>query len=370
MLSIKTQRNMRYFNKLVGVFVTIIIFTFSNCKKQTTLNQIPTGNSKDSPISPYVFNWETATSMPVSPLVAIPIYLPWQGTVGGVDGNIVNDYKSADGWRLVWNTFGPNARPDLSTQPGGYYFALYNVFRGILRFYLYIPPGFQSPSSYIAHGLSLYPNLSTSSSMLNFMGTDIIDLSSNKTNIVKTSGTGVNFLGSWLSMDYEIAYDPNIANQVSSNVALQWNTAAVGVTTYNLAGSGTTTGTVSTPAGGFDLTSTLGNLTTGLAEISGLNQLSLLKNASDFQKNATSAVGGALGNTVSGFFSGILGGIAGNSTTTDVNLKTSFTVTGSGTTPIQLNAPHFPIPGESDQQTANLQIPNYTSTMGVFNCIS
>ena len=126
----------------------------------------PIQNSRQTIIT-YVMDWEAGDYLPSSPANVVPF--PWKGLIGSNSSFLVQDYKSSDGWNLVYNTFSPTASPYFSTMPpGGLYFALYNRYRGLLRFYLYSPPGWIASSSNIQHGLSLSPTGSTSSSMLNY----------------------------------------------------------------------------------------------------------------------------------------------------------------------------------------------------------
>ena len=166
-------------NKYLGSFLLIIFVAFAvlfgGCKKnlgnQVSINNVQT---KDGfPNQP--FDWEN--SMVMMPTVTNdPAHnpsLPWSSQSGSyVDPNIISDYKSSDGWVLVYNTFNPTYYLS-NLANGGLYFALYNKYRGLLRYYLYVPSGQFGGGAEIQHGLSVYGNYSTS--MLNFEGSDIVN---------------------------------------------------------------------------------------------------------------------------------------------------------------------------------------------------
>ena len=105
------------------ICLILILFCFASCKKESNITVISVIQKSKSPIPPAIFPWETATYMPFSSPLTIPA--PWAGAVGGIDGNIVSDFKSSDGWSMVYSTFSPTST---YTQPGGLYFALYNHF--------------------------------------------------------------------------------------------------------------------------------------------------------------------------------------------------------------------------------------------------
>jgi hypothetical protein len=83
-------------------------FLFSSCKKENLKQSISLDNIKSKDAPNYDFNWETATAMPVSPSSTYDPPMPWQSQSGSyIDAALVSDYKSNDGWVLVYNTFNP-----------------------------------------------------------------------------------------------------------------------------------------------------------------------------------------------------------------------------------------------------------------------
>jgi len=246
-----------------------------------------------------------------------------------------------------------------------------------LRFYLYIPPGTSTPTSNITHGLSLYPSGSKASSMLNFDGNDITDLSYNKSSVVKTNNQQINMLGNWIACQYEIAYDPNISSQslMFPNLGLQWNSQTFNISSLTLNGSqtGTLTGSITNPSTGFDPSAIIGSFASAALQIYGLSGVSsLLAHAtnsgdSSFLSSISGGISGGLGNSVTGIFNAIFGGNSGNSQEVNLTMNTNISLAGSITNSIGITNPFFAIPGQSNQTTANTIIPNYLSIMGVFN---
>jgi len=357
------------FNLLVALLLIL-----ASCSKKNEDIRLEVSNTKNAPIAAHPFDWETATYMPTNPANVVPV--PWQGPVGGIDGDIANDYHSTEGWELVYNTFNPNVSPYVGQlPPGGLYFALYNKFRGLLRFYLYIPEGTATPTSSIAHGLSLYPQGILTSSSLNFGTGDVIDIDVNNSSILKTSSQQLNLMGNWIAAQYEIAYDPNLQNTSFPNLGLQWTARTLNITDISLKGTqvGTVSGTVSTPASGFNLESLVSNLAKGQMQLSGMSEINRLKakapagsSLSTLLNSLSSTVTGFLNGNVSGVFSAIFGK-NGSSQRVNLDLNTEIVVTGTAINSVGITNPFFVISGQSNATTANGLIPAYNVPLGVFN---
>jgi len=358
------------------ILLACVLFA-AGCSKETDEARINVSDTKNEPILASPFDWENATYMPTKPANIVPV--PWQGPVGGIDGDIANDYKKSEGWELVYNTFNTNASPYIGqTPPGGLYFALYNKFRGLLRFYLYIPEGTATPSSSIAHGLSLYPQGVSTSSLLNFGSGDVVDVSTNTSSILKTNSQQLNLLGNWVAAQYEIAYDPNVKNTSFPNLGFQWTARTLNITDVSLKGTqvGTVSGTISTPAGGFNLESLLNNISNGQMQVFGLSEINKLKAKAPADSplatllnSLSSTVTGFLNGNVSGVFSAIFGK-SGSSQRVNLDLKTEIEVTGTATNSVGITNPFFVISGQSNATTANGLIPAYNAPLGVFNVSS
>ncbi|SDQ01694.1 hypothetical protein SAMN05428975_5939 [Mucilaginibacter sp. OK268] len=373
----------------------LLILSIEGCKKDlisnTEADKSTTGTKKlVNSITPYSFNWETIDWMPTPPGQS-QIPPPWigQGSIASTFGiDVVNDHKAADGWVLVYNTFNPNAVGTLQNP----YFILYNKYRGLMRVYLYTTTQFVYPSTYIVDGVSVVS--SHGSSMLNFLGTDIVDPSQNQTNFSQiepapTDGSQPLAANKWYMLQYELAYDPQIATLSYQDIQLSWFTNFNSVSKISL--GGTETGTIKSPVsapgtalntalqkGGTVLgTGALGVIGQGILQdhgndSTGKNDLGL--SAGIFKslfKGVTGAISGAAGGipgAVVGLFSAIIGG---SSSTPTINLNLNSQITLSGT---QTTAGSFPssptsiyVPGTNISSSAQNYVPLYNQTLGVFN---
>jgi hypothetical protein len=359
----------------LSVLVPLVFFS---CKKN--IDQLPEAVS-DGPISmydvpAYWFDWEAGNYMPTPP-GTVPIFIPWvQGASKGFTSDIWSDIKKTDGWELVYNRFNPNE--PLSTNP---FFILYNKYRGLLRIYVYVTTSGFTNSDYLTDGLNLGPN-AINSSMLNFISQDIIDFNSNKTVATQIQGTQIS-TGVWYASQYEIAYDPNVANatyqQLGMNYTLKWTNISI----VDLQGTvqGTLKGTITTPASGFNLGNTLMN---GALQALGLtvfnnnkgpdanhpgtgNTLGLPAFVFEAAKNGLSS---GLSGVVQNVFNGIFGGNSNNSQqvslTLNAKIKLTGSITGSGAL-IPDPGLGLGVPGTSNSQIAPGLIPYYNLPMGVFN---
>ncbi|MGB8194272.1 MAG: hypothetical protein WCF67_20235, partial [Chitinophagaceae bacterium] len=268
----------------------------------------------------------------------------------------------------VYNTFNTTAL----TSPN--YFALYNKFRGLLRFYLYLPPGSPVPSTYINHGLSL--SGAANSSLLNYISGDVVDLANNVRNTTNIEKYQVQSTGSWYAFQYELAYDPNIPNLTYQDLNLSWNTAAVSVSQVNLYGNidGAIKGTISQPAstpsfagavqavtlGGFKLLSSYA-ITGGTAAAFGLPEkvFNALKGSVNnfFQ-----------GGKVSNILNAIFGGGGGSTQQVNLTLNAKIGLDGTITSVAGLSGNQTVIiPGITYNSSAAGYAPAYTQPLGVFN---
>jgi hypothetical protein len=318
------------------------------------------------------FDWDnpSTTTMPVAANSPV-VYVPWRSNGGTpLDPGIVDDYHKSDGWELVYNSFAPDNFPTAGTagvmatssgQPaGGLYFALYNRYRGILRYYLYIPPGLFGSSTQISHGLGIYTTGNTSK-MLNFEGVDIVDPSNNSTGFTKTNKDGVSVTGGWYAMQYQLAYDPAFANTSYPNPGFSWNSRSVSITQIYSEGVeiGSLKGTIVTPKPDFNwATAAL-----GVVEAVGTATLDPASNIKIVAGLAGAASGG-----LSGSAQGVLDGVFGSasSQTVDLSLSSNITTNGTATTfqPYELNA--MPFPGQN-LGTTNGVPPLITHPLGLFN---
>ncbi len=359
------------------ILLCALIIYSSGCKKEIHENNsisITNVPAKNGPIPPYLFNWETATYMPPpATATANQVLLPWNSGSSAIDPNIVNDYKSVDGWSMVFNTFTPTTV--LGDPNYTYFFTLYNRFRGLLRFYLWQPAS-TAATSYVNHGLSLY-TVNKTSSMLNFCAKDIVDPSTNQATFSQIlKGQIQSAEGTWFVYQYEIAYDPNVKNLEFTDLGLEWTSQWANVTNIVLNGiqTGTITGYIGDPAAGqFNFGSLL---TQGASTFLGSAYNSTLISVLDAGANPNAvgstapyndALNNALGGIVKGFFSAILGTNNNNTQTVNLSINTKMNLTGNMVSNGGIEDKKLVLPGQLNSQTANGLTPGYDAIMGVFN---
>jgi hypothetical protein len=362
------MKNLAYsFRGTFLLFMLAILFS-TGCKKD--LNGSVISNGSDG-IQPFPLNWETTDYMPTPS--GTTILVPWaNGSVKGFSSDIWYDYKSNDGWALVYNVFNNNSLP---ANP---WFALYNRYRGLLRVYVYVTNNGFVTSDYLTSGLNLSPN-AISSSMLNYIGQDIVDVTKNQSVISHIEPTQL-ATGVWYASQYEIAYDSKIATSTYQQLGLNWTLKWTSISQISLGGTqqGTINGTITTPAPSFNLGNTLMN---GALELTGLSVLQNNKGAaSDFSQNTLGLPGNAfkavqdglqsgLSGVVKNVFSSIFGGSSSNTQQVSLTMNTNINLTGNSTQ----GGAFFPdpglgigIPGISNSQSAQGYIPGYNNPMGVF----
>lgn len=357
-------------SNVLSIGLLIFIFFFTSCKKD--FNSSISANGSDG-IHPFPLNWETADYMPTP--FGTTILVPWaNGSVKGFSPDIWYDYKSSDGWTLVYNVF------NTTSLPANPWFALYNQYRGLLRIYVYVTDNGFVASDYLTSGLNLAPN-SIFSSMLNYIGQDVVDVTKNQTSISKIEPTQL-ATGTWYASQYEIAYDPNIATSTYQQLGLNWTLKWTSVSSISLGGTqqGTINGTISTPTPSFDIS---GLLTQGVLEATGLTIFS--NNAGGDKTNYTQNTLGLPGNifksiqdglqsglsgVVKNIFNGIFGGSSSNTQEVNLTMNTKIQLTGNSTQSgafIPDPGLGIGIPGISNSQSASGYIPGYNQPMGVFN---
>lgn len=222
------------------IFLLTIGMQSVSCNKEFVEHEL--GEMRPSPITraivPKEFDWENAEWMPTPPgQTRIPS--PWigQGSLTGQYGiEIINDRKKKDGWKLLYSTFDVSAPVELINP----YFALYNIYRGTLRIYIYINIPFIATSSYLQD--ALYLSSPRISSMLNFLGKDMVDASKPSTEFMQIQPaptTGVAPLGAykWYMMEYNIAYDPALAQIPYNDIQHCWSLGYIDVSKINMSGS-------------------------------------------------------------------------------------------------------------------------------------
>lgn len=174
----------------------------------------------------------------------IDVTPPWGSLVNVFATDAVRfDHFTSDGWVVVYNQFDvtrTNSRPVM---------ALYNKYRGILRWWWWNDQQPAGPSNYVSYALALDGN---NTSALNFTGEFAKDYTvrSYRPFAVKSNNPAyTNGLtkDAWYYFDTEFAYDPQIAGQPQASYSLIVNSWSTSVSKVRLSGdvNGTIQGTIS-----------------------------------------------------------------------------------------------------------------------------
>jgi hypothetical protein len=242
---------------LIGTKIACVIFLFflmavSSCRKDhksppekpLTVEEIintndpaqpvitvPTNNilQPSKPDYNFIFNWETATSMPV-PAGKPSVPMPWSDqAIKNYDPGLRNDYKKSDGWELVYNSFSDSLLFDHRI------FILYNKYRGLLRYYTYnaqpVSPSLSS-ARWLINELDLYlPG--DASPLFNFAGQFIVDVDVNTKNASLVEPWSLQESG-WYISQFEMAYDRNAANFPVPQNRISWGFVFAGLDAITL----------------------------------------------------------------------------------------------------------------------------------------
>ncbi len=324
-------------------------------------------SKQSSSIPSYPLNWENIEEMPTPP--GIPrILVPWaSGASRDFSFEVANDYRKANGWELVYNTFNTTVLEDKL------YFILYNKYSGLMRMYFYIPSttGF-IPSANMIHTMEIEGPHRVNSPLLNFSGQSVVDVNikSRFASIVEKPQVAP---GTWYAFQHELAYDQNASSQTSSSFFLKWPVRAAQITEVTLNGSveGSLVGSISIPGVNFSLASSISTtnnvVKNGFIKATGSsdsNDLSALGQA--FFSGAKKALEKAGG----GIVEGILGGLFGKNSdaptdNVDLKLEASINLKGTLTQNFLLNSRSFSVPGVDHSQLIGFA-PIYDEPLGVF----
>src|SRR6266496_2333402 len=97
---------------LKGVTFFLVISALFGCHQELHSPLTVGSNQIKASVAPYPFAWETADFMPV-PSGATPVPVPWGNGVSILYNPYIRyDYKSADGWKLLYNNFNTTASPN------------------------------------------------------------------------------------------------------------------------------------------------------------------------------------------------------------------------------------------------------------------
>lgn len=405
-----------------NMILLLFALPFVSCKKDIKSVEDITDDAivRIKGVIPATFDWKTVNYMPTPP-GQTPISVPWvgQGSLSALYGiDVIEDNRPEDGWVLLYNTFDANSPGPLQNP----YFILYNRYRGLMRIFLYLTGDFAIQSSHLTDGMNLVYN--GSSQMLAYMGTNFVDLTQphkSFTQIEKapTDNSLPMATNKWFMMQYEFAYDPQLATIPFNNMQLSWFTNFNTISQISLGGNveGTIKGTIAASGEGSNnvLNSALGNLgkiagTVGLSAVGSqfLNNASGTYPGSNFtydsQGNVTgtvshqannnlglpdglftsiktgmaaglSAATGNIPGAVAGVFSALFGGSsAPQQQTVSLNLNATLTLNGTSTTSGSFPASPTSVwvpgtQGLTASNTANIQgfIPLYENSLGVFS---
>jgi|AGTN01.3.fsa_nt_gi hypothetical protein len=393
---------MKELTKLLLILLSISFMLIVSCQDNQILNEPKEDDSalvvsvQTRAVNPYDFDWENADWMPTPPGQS-QIPSPWvgQGSLASTYGlDVLNDRKAFDGWELMYNSFDPNA-PGQLINP---YFVLYNKYRGLLRIFLYTTTQFYESSSNLQDGISIISSDNTS--LLNFVGKETINVRTTPTKSYSqihpkpADGTPPLASNKWYMMQYELAYDPNLATIPYNQIQLNWSLSSYNVTEVNLGGgiTGTINGTIgSASSTSSNIISELKDTGEGVGEgvlagvgltyitnntinsETGENKLKIpnhiFKALSTGVSSALSAVVGDIPGAVISILSGIFGGSSSGPTAASFNLNADISLKGTLT-----NAGSFPstpisfwVPGTNIAPDAVGYIPLYNRSLGVFN---
>jgi len=300
-----------------------------------------------------LFQWEKIDFMPGSPQ-SQAVLVPWgSGSSAGYAVDLLGDYQNKNGWELVYNMF--------TIQSTEFpYFILYNKYRGLIRMYWSEPSNYQeAPNGVLAHKISIGGSYANSSTMLNFADQAVVDVQQKSAfaSIVESANyPGAIATPQWQVLQFEIAYDPNISNQLQNSLSFNW---------YVISIKG------NTPAGslqkqGVDFTS--------VPALNGVSQL-LIRGANEAYnlfgngvidqtsyESLTKAVGGfSSANSQLRDYNLNDTGIGCNALKLDVSVNYSWTLNG-----YKNGIQNMAVPGYDQTNTLGLK-PNYNKVLGVFN---
>jgi hypothetical protein len=349
---------------LLNFFYLLISFSIIiGCKKNISIPEsIETNQAQNNAsITPFPFSWETADYMPTPP--GTPILVPWaSGSNKNFPVDIAFDFKKSDGWELVYNTFNTTAL----TSPS--YFALYNRYRGLLRYYLYLFPSTPTASTYVNHGINI--SGSATPHMLNYIGQDIVEINTKLRSTTGIQNYQLQSTGGWYIMQYEIAYDPSISSTSYQALNFQWYSKSINITALNLSGSinGTMTGSITQPGSTPNIGGTINSTVKGVFELLAKSALTaggtgLLPFQAD---KLLEGINSSSSGIVKNIFSAIFGGSSGSTQQITLSLNAQIGLSGSSTSSTSLADIGLVIPGLQDGLTSPGFTPGYNNPMGVF----
>lgn len=382
-----------YLVRDLSVFLLLLISVVScqDVLEKNEINDIPVTRG----VYPSTFDWENIDFMP-TPSGQTPIPSPWsgQGSIASLHGmDVVNDRKAADGWELLYNTFDSSQTAPLVNP----YFVLYNKYSGIIRFYQYLTTQFVQSSSYVHDAISVVSTHQTT--MLNFLGVDVVDISSKRQSYGQIQPTAMDdsrplASNKWYMMQYELAYDPQMSNLSYTDIALSWSMNYTNVVDFKLDGelAGKITGTIGSSSNELSKAGKKAGETVVVGVLAGVGDTFLQKhkaaegepnnNTLGLSNSIFTSVLSGVQKAISGAAKGIPGAISGlcsamfkgeNSGVKMVNLalQADITLVGTGTEggSFPSSPTSFWMPGTNIPSTAIGYLPLYNKPLGVFNIV-
>lgn len=213
--------------KHLFIYFIFSAFMFTSCNEEnifelnpeeTQNTKITQNGTKAAPIVSQYFDWENDTYIWYN---SNQLLLPWASTNTEIPLEIKPDFKKVDGWRLLYNTFMLN-----ESDP---FFALYNVYTGLVRIYIY-PTNQQYPNNTYTFGLGIATTSGNETSAMNFTWPEAKSSEDKQANpYVYKPGWNSNITSTpygiqnnyWYYNEFEIAYDPNIKNLSRGNLEMQ-----------------------------------------------------------------------------------------------------------------------------------------------------
>ncbi len=343
--------------------LVVLFFALSNCHQDDLplRSSVNIGKSDLTGAIPCVtWNWE-GTSDYMQTLTPNTLLKPWaSGSSILYDQTIRYDYKSADGWSLLYNNFDPTI-----ALPGQPFFALYNKYRGMLRFYFWIPSNSYTTSNYLEEYIRTSGS-SSSTTIFNAASQEITDPSVSRNFSESIKPYAIPSSGGWYVSQFQVAYDKDLSSKHYYDIGLLMDLKFWQITDEKLESTsvGSATGEIRSES------STLGNIV-----ISGAKAAFAIIDPADLP-SGLSYLGDILSDVASDGASGLIEGIGnlissgthsdGQKVDLAITLNTQTTGSSTASGAILTNY-GITMPGTVDATSASGYVPADNRKMGVFN---
>jgi hypothetical protein len=289
------------------------------------------------------------------------ILKPWANGISLLYDPVIRyDFRSIDGWSLLYNNFDPT-----KPLPSPAFFGLYNKYRGILRLYYYIPSNGYTYSNFIEEYVRTSPG-DAATTLFSSANTEIIDPSTPRNFSESIKPYAIPSFGGWYVTQLQLAYDKDLSSKHFTDFNLLEDANYWSVSDELLEGTsvGSAKGEIRSE------NNTLGNIATSGAKAA----FAVINKAN--VPSALSWVVDILNDVASDGASGIIEGI-GNLISTknhdevqqvDLAISLNTQLTGASKTPGSLLV-QYPLgmPGVMDAASGIGYVPADNRKMGVFN---